>query len=215
MLIKNFVIFFENFHDKFFNLWRNLIKFFERLGVSKHEISKQRTGNWFLDHVNLMMYWIQNLYIKVARKTLYRDRPICAKEVWVKSKLESKVANFFTNNHIRFQYEKSVILAKHKTILPNIFILRWILKKFSKKWENAVVAHPDFYLTKEFVYVEVWGMIHDKAYFSMMKSKQQLYEKNNIPVIDLYPKDIESYNKLHGAFFQKLETIKKNKEVQP
>lgn len=209
MLIKDFVIFFENFHDKFFNLWRNLIKFFERLGVSKHEISKQRTGNWFLDHVNLMMYLFQNLYIKVARKTLYRDRPICAKEVWVKSKLESKVANFFTNYKISFRYEKKLILFRHENNIPNIFLLRLMISFFLKRYKNRIIARPDFYLSRKGVYVEVCGMIHDKGYFNLMKDKEALYKKNKIPVIYLYPEDINNNKRLSEVFFERLNQIKK------
>lgn len=213
MLIKNFVIFFENFYDKFFNLWSNLIKFFDKLGISKYEVSKKRTGNDFLDLVNFLLYQFQNLYIFIARNTIYRKRSICAKKVWVKSNLEKRFANFLTNHKISFSYEKRLILFRHENNIPNIFLLRLIITIFLRRYKNRIITRPDFYLSKKGVYVEVCGMIHDKDYFSLLKDKDVLYKKNKIPVFYLYPEDINSHKRLNEVFFGKLNQIKNRKEV--
>lgn len=213
MLIKNFVIFFENFYDKFFNLWDNLIKFFAHLGISKYEISKKRTGHSFLDLVNLLLYQFQNLYIFVARNTIYRKRPLCAKEAWVRSNLEKRFANFLTNHKIYFRYEKKLILFRQENNIPNIFLLRLIITVFLSRYRNYIIAHPDFYLPKSGIYVEVCGMMHDKSYFSLMKDKEALYKKNGISVIYLYPEDINNHKRLNDVFFAKLNQIKDKKEV--
>ncbi len=208
-MIKNIVLFLESFYDNFVMFWMFIFNLPKMLGiVSYEEIAKQRTGNKFLDHINSILYWLQNFYITVARYTLYHDRPICAKQAWVRSKMEKKVANFFTNNAIAFIYEKGIILPQHATIVPNYYIVRWVLKKILKQWKRAVIIHPDFYLPQYDVYVEVWGMIHDPKYRTTMHAKKRLYKKNKIPLINLYPKDVSSIKRLRNVFFEKLLRLK-------
>lgn len=212
-MFKNSVLFFEKFYDSLVDMGRYWIFLPTKLGVTKHQINKQRTGSVFLDRVNLILFHLQNLYIFIARHTIYRKTPICAKEVWVRSGYEKRFANYLTDNGYKFQYEKSMIFPRrHNTILPNIYILRWIAKLFCKNWKDAITLHPDFYLTDEKIFVEVWGMTHDWKYRNIMKAKRRLYERDNLPLVDLYPEDISTLKVLKGVFPKKLHKLKSRKK---
>jgi len=85
----------------------------------------------------------------------------------VKSKGERRIADFFDNNSIKYQYEPGVLInsAENKTRI-------WYL---------------DFYLPEFGVYAEYYGMAGDKNYNQGIKVKETAYSKNGLEVIPVYP----------------------------
>lgn len=162
--------------------------------------------------VHVGVLFLEKIYIVFGKKTIYRNRPISAKEVWVRSNLERKVANFFTRQKIDFRYEKRIILPQHETNLPNVFFVRLLAKLFCPSWKDAITLRPDFYLTNHNVFVEVCGMMHDPGYRRTMELKKALYSKNGVSVIYLYPRIIGSNHKLTAFFFSELQRLSKNEE---
>lgn len=187
-------------------------QFPERMGIGRYEITKKRTGNRILDRVNFLMYQFQNVYIYSARIIFYKDRPISAKQAWVRSQYEKRVANYFTEAKIPFLYEKKLILSRYSNKVPVTWSwARWMLKYVfrTKRWKMAVVLHPDFYLPHEDVYVELWGMMHDPQYRVMVEKKKDLYDINGVMFIGLYPDDVGSVKRISERFPLKMQKIQR------
>lgn len=102
--------------------------------------------------------------------------------ITVSSKAEAKIANYFYQRGIRFEYEP--------TVRGGIFGL-------GKK-----ISRPDFYLPQYGVYVEYWGLTNDPEYVKSMRWKMYQYRKHGLRFISLYP---ENLNNLDWIFRKKLE----------
>jgi hypothetical protein len=106
----------------------------------------------------------------------------------VKSKAEKQVADYFTDNGIRYLYE-------------------W------KAQTNALIfkqtfAHPDFYLPDYNVYVEYWGLLGaSKEYERVMKWKMAQYHKNKIKFISLYQNNLQNLDWIFRAKFRTVTGI--------
>lgn len=106
----------------------------------------------------------------------------------VKSKSEKTIADYFTKNGIRYQYEKPA--ESHF----------WI---FSNR-----ISKPDFYLPDYNVYVEFWGLLDadkkrvSRQYEREMKWKMVMYHKHHIKFISLYPSNLSN---LDWIFKKKLK----------
>lgn len=106
----------------------------------------------------------------------------------VKSRAEKRIADYFFQNSIRYEYEK--------TARAHFFI-------FSSK-----ISKPDFYLTDYNVYVEFWGLldVEDKAtrsrYEKEMRWKMAMYHKHKIMFISLYPSNLHNLDWIFRKKFQ-------------
>jgi hypothetical protein len=106
----------------------------------------------------------------------------------VRSRAEQRIADYFTNNGIRYVYE-----WKAQT---NAFIFK------------RTFAHPDFYLPDDNVYVEYWGLLGaSKEYERVMKWKMAQYHRNDIRFISLYQKNLENLDWVFRAKFRKVVGI--------
>jgi len=102
----------------------------------------------------------------------------------VKSRAEQRIADYFTRNGVRYEYERS---AKSGLIIKQTF------------------AHPDFYLPDYAVYVEYWGLVNaSKDYRRTMKWKMAQYHKANIKFISLYPNNLENLDWVFRAKFKEV-----------
>lgn len=89
----------------------------------------------------------------------------------VRSKSEKIIADWLTKNKIEYEYEKTITLSNNQKILS------------------------DFYLPKEEIYIEYWGMSSlnnetGESYRERKWEKQNLYKMDNIKLIELYPHHI-------------------------
>ncbi|MGD0146060.1 MAG: zinc-ribbon domain-containing protein [Nitrososphaerales archaeon] len=102
----------------------------------------------------------------------------------VKSRAEQRIADYFTENGIRYVYEKGA--QTDALIFKQTF------------------AHPDFYLSDYNVYVEYWGLVDaSKEYQRNMKWKMVQYHKNKIKFVSIYPDNMENINWIFRAKFRK------------
>jgi len=110
----------------------------------------------------------------------------------VKSNTERVIADYFTKNNIRYEYEP-------------------VLK--GGLYGNKTM-HPDFYLPDYNVYVEYWGLVDlpDKhkreQYVKEMRWKMAQYHSRNIKFISIYPYNM---NDLDSVFPRKFEELTGNK----
>lgn len=89
----------------------------------------------------------------------------------VRSGIERTIAEFLTDNHIIFEYERLLILENQQ-------------------------LHPDFYLQDYNIYLEHWGS-DEPGYIEYRRKKEELYKKNNVKYISTDKSDVNNiYDKL-------------------
>ena len=109
----------------------------------------------------------------------------------VRSISEQKIADYFSENKIRYVYEKEV-------------------RARSGRFSNYRIGRPDFYLPDYDVYVEYWGLVDAednytrKQYVRSMKRKMARYYENNIKFISIYPRNMDN---LDWIFKKKFENV--------
>ena len=89
-----------------------------------------------------------------------------------KSAGERRIAEFLNQNDIRFSYEKPLAVIEQG--LTKIF-------------------YPDFSLHDFSTIIEYFGISNNQDYAARSKRKMNIYAKNHIPVIQIYPHDFERY----------------------
>lgn len=133
---------------------------------------------WFLTLIIILIYVY--VIILVIQNTLKKQKINQKKlndlwdSIWnksithnwiaVRSTSENYIANFLYNNKIQFEYEKEIFI----------------------KWNKLI---PDFHLTKFNVFIEYWWEI-DEEYKRRRREKQNIYQRNWLKVINIYPNNI-------------------------
>lgn len=129
-----------------------------------------------------------NFNNKDYRKKWSKDYQ-CADGHYVRSLSEQSIDNWLYNNGYQHSYEKAV---------------------FIKTKPDAVVL-SDFYLPKENIYIEFWGIENDEQYEKRKQEKIKLYNENNINRIDL---TIEDVKRLDDVMPRLINNFTKTKEKQ-
>jgi hypothetical protein len=99
----------------------------------------------------------QNLEYKIKDKTAATYR----------SAGERKIAYFFDNNAIKYQYEPAVLVNTDNN--------------------RSRIWYPDFYLPEFKTYLEYFGLAGQPGYDDGIKKKLSTYSKMGLDVISLYP----------------------------
>lgn len=111
----------------------------------------------------------------------------CADGHYVRSLSEQSIDNWLYNNGYQHSYEKSVYI----------------------KTKSDAVVLSDFYLPKEDIYIEFWGIENDEQYEKRKQEKIKLYDENNLNRIDLTKEDIKRLDDIMPRLINKF--IKENK----
>jgi hypothetical protein len=133
--------------------------------------------------------WIINRSIK--DKSSFGIMSKTKKGEMVRSKSEKIIADWLTKNKIEYEYEKTITLSNNQKILS------------------------DFYLPKEEIYVEYWGMSSlnnetGESYRERKWEKQNLYKMDNIKLIELYPHHIYE---LDSYLHEQIKSFTENKNT--
>lgn len=106
----------------------------------------------------------------------------------VRSKAEKTIADYFTQQNITYEYEKT---AKTNGLI------------FKDK-----ISKPDFYLPQYDLYVEYWGLLNtddralSKRYERAMKYKMAKYHENRIAFVSLYPNNLTNLDYIFRKKFR-------------
>jgi hypothetical protein len=136
---------------------------------------------------------ILNSLLSLLYPEEYGTRSTTQLGVKVRSRAEKRIAEYFEQNQIRYEYE------------PTVETGIWI---FSQK-----VSRPDFYLPDYDVYVEYWGMVNVKddrkraQYARAMKYKMARYHGLGIKFISIYPEDMKELDEIFRTKFRKVTGI--------
>ena len=121
--------------------------------------------------------------LKIFQTKEYGTPSVTLKGENVKSRAESRIADYFTENGIRYVYEYGA--QTDALVFKRTF------------------AHPDFYLPDYGVYVEYWGLLGaSKDYERTMKWKMAQYHRNKIKFISLYERNLDNLDWVFRAKFR-------------
>lgn len=132
-------------------------------------------------------------------KNKYGQECITLKGEKVKSRVEKKIADYFYQNNINYEYEK---VAKTRGII------------FHEK-----ISNPDFYLPDYKTYVEYWGLVDcpnerdRKNYVRIMKWKMAQYKNNKIKFVSIYPKNLSNFDWIFKTKFKNETGISLDKHI--
>ena len=104
-----------------------------------------------------------------------------------KSKGEEKIANFLKRKKIKFIYEKKLKVKD--------------LDNKKRIW------YPDFYLVREKIFIEYFGLSGNSDYDKGTKHKKKVYYKNGVDCINVYPKTLYEKN-FEAYIYYKIRDIK-------
>jgi hypothetical protein len=105
--------------------------------------------------------------------------------VVVRSNSERRIADYFSQNSIRYVYEEPAMGRRRRRI-----------------------SRPDFFLPDYDVYVEFWGLVDAddsrvrEDYERNMKWKMAQYHRNGIKFISIYPKNLQNLDWIFRAKFR-------------
>jgi hypothetical protein len=106
----------------------------------------------------------------------------------VRSHTERFIADYFTKNNIRYEYEPVVM---------------------GGNYDNKTI-HPDFYLPDHDIYVEYWGLVDvpdqrlREQYVRSMRWKMAQYHSRNMKFISIYPYNMNNFEYVFPRKFEEL-----------
>ena len=149
---------------------------FIRGGPKRRRLKKGKS--FFSSLFYKLDYWFFRLLDRLDTKLLYKGRRVMTKSgLRVRSKVERRLAEMLDNHGITYRYEDSLTLA-------------------------GIKLHPDFYLPKENVYIELWGLTRFAGYRKIKEKKEHLYKKHGIKVISVYLKDMDNIEGNFSRFYE-------------
>jgi len=133
--------------------------------------------------------------------------------VVVRSRGEKKIGDFLCKNSIKYEYDPLIKggLRELKEENPMMYYNVPYDNMPYEYWEDKGTAKmlkepiPDFYLPEYDIYIEYWGLKENKSYQKRMREKKRFYKENNIPIINLYP---ENLNNIGYAFKKEFKKAK-------
>lgn len=149
-------------------------------GAGRDIVKPKKKGSFLRYLLDWLAYYFLRIMDSLDTEVIFNGRVVRTKRLRVRSRLERQLVAYFDRNHIRFQYEKPVVL-------------------------DGITLHPDFYLSDYKIYVELWGMSGmSMRYTKIMERKKSLYKKHRLPVIDLYQRHMKDIDNKFPVLFEKL-----------
>jgi len=139
-----------------------------------------RLGDWF----ERVRYKLMLLAEDIDTKVLYDNRRFSSRAGRFRSIGEKKIAETLRDYGIRFRYEPKLTL-------------------------EGITLHPDFYLPDHDVYIEFWGMENvNKSYRNKRRKKMELYQRNGIRVISIYPHQLRDLRRNLPRLYESVTGMK-------
>ena len=120
-----------------------------------------------------------------------------------------KLKKDYSSSHTSLHWEKVKSLAEK--VIADILFKNKIFYQYEPKickvvnWKPIIIANPDFFLRKQNVYMEYFGLNSKKTYKQNWNDKRKKYKENNIPCIYLNTSDV--YTKKNGKYIVKTDTV--------
>ncbi len=147
-------------------------------GAGQDIIKPKKTGNPVTDFLNWLDFVVFSFLDRLDTRFIFKKRAVRTENGRVRSRAERKLACFFKKHNIDYIYEPTLTL-------------------------DNIKLHPDFYLSRYGVYVELWGLADtDEGYQKTMALKRRLYQKHRVPLISVYPRHLKDLEKSFPALFE-------------
>lgn len=108
------------------------------------------------------------------------------------------------NNGFREKFEAKLrtldwhyVRSKAEVIIDNLLYHYRIVHAYERKLPVEEDVYSDFYIPSwdgvpQSVYIEYWGLENDEKYLARKKQKQEIYNKNELALIELSDEDIQN-----------------------
>ena len=83
------------------------------------------------------------------------------------------------------------VRSRAEAIIDNWLCYKGVLHAYEKKLPIPENVRCDFYLFKNGIYIEFWGLESDPKYAARKKEKIALYRKYDLPLLEIYDADID------------------------
>lgn len=123
--------------------------------------------------------------------------------------MKQNIKTVGSNNGICYSKNKDICMSKGELVITDFFIDNNIRYTKEEKKYKDVFGIEDFgtrkmdWLLEDGTVVEFFGLINYKNYNKKMQQKIELCKKYNIPLIEIYPKDILNLDKIFEKYIKK------------
>ena len=100
-----------------------------------------------------------------------------------------------------------MVRSRAEAMIDDFLYKNEIVHAYERKLNVDEVVYCDFYLPKQKVYIEYWGLEENEKYAARKKIKQDIYYKYNFKLIELNDKDIENLDEKLAAKLRKHNII--------
>lgn len=100
-----------------------------------------------------------------------------------------------------------LVRSRAEVMVDDFLYKNEIVHAYERKVNIDEVMYCDFYLPKQKVYIEYWGLEENEKYLERKRIKQDLYAKYNFKLIELNDKDIENLDERLAAKLRKFNII--------
>jgi len=84
------------------------------------------------------------------------------------------------------------VRSRAEVIIDNYLYHHNLVHAYERKLPIEDVVFSDFYIPKNDIYIEFWGMENDQTYEERKKKKIEIYKTNQFKLIELYNKDADN-----------------------
>jgi len=77
------------------------------------------------------------------------------------------------------------VRSRAEMLIDNWLYMQGVVHAFERKLPIEEEVYCDFYLPRGKVYIEYWGMENDPKYATRMQTKQQIYQRYNLNLLEL------------------------------
>jgi|GEM_PF-2990614 len=177
-------------------------------------VRRRKWRNSVRDWLNRLDFVVFGFFDRIDTRFLFKGRNVRTANGRVRSSYEARFVQFLRRRHVRYRYERKLVLYDRKLSLDARILLMLlyvpfssVLPAFVNRWAaykyGIHVYRPDFYLPRYKVYVEVWGMADfNEGYKRVMNKKLSMYRRHRIPVISVYPRHLRDLDSSFPGLFR-------------
>lgn len=172
------------------------------------------------DWIFMLLFRAHRVLQEMDNEFYYKGKRYSVGRSRVESLDEKRIAVFLHERGIAFQYEPLLILfdrppkgfLNRQKLRFLFWLLHWFMPDFMMRalFRGIHGYRPDFYIPIYKVYMEYWGLVRcldlkkRAHYIRVMRKKKELYARNGIRLISLYPDSLKELEPLFEEMIRKL-----------
>lgn len=117
------------------------------------------------------------------------------KVVPMEAEQSSKEATLFDRTKFKAEFrtiDGHYVRSKAEVIIDNWLYMNGIVHAYERRVPIEEELYSDFYLPKERIYIEFWGLEDNPAYSKRKEEKKNLYKRYRIKLLELNENDVKN-----------------------